>query len=243
VPALTAGGLLVLVWATVAGPARIIGAPHVGLAPHRPPPPTAPPTTPPSGKSLAQLRHDYQGVHHLGWVGDLLAWTALLLIALALLAGVVWLWRHRWHRPEPPLDTPVQVLPTADVAEALEQGAAERLDAIGRGSPRNAIVACWLLVEEAIAAAGLPRLPWETSTEFTVRVLHRMDIDPRIRNGVNPVIAESSAREHKSVNVHIVHHGQFEIAVERCAGDGLPHTAPLGAATCLGIDVHHRPAG
>lgn len=195
-PALTVGGLLVLVWATVAGPARIIGAPHVGFAPHRPPPPTAPPSAPPSGKSLAQLRHDYQGAHHLGWVGDLLAWTVLLLIALAVLAALAWLWRHRWHRPEPPLNVPVQVLPTADVAEVLEEGAADRLAAIGRGSPRNAIVACWLLVEEAIAAAGLPRLPWETSTEFTVRVLHRMDIDPRSIGTLSRLYREARFSEH-----------------------------------------------
>jgi hypothetical protein len=109
---------------------------------------------------------------------------------------VVWLWRHRWHRPESPLDVPVQVLPTADVAEALEEGAAERLAAIGRGSPRNAIVACWLLVEEAIAAAGLPRLPWETSTEFTVRVLHRLDIDPRSIGTLSRLYREARFSEH-----------------------------------------------
>lgn len=185
-----------LVWATVAGPARIIGAPHVGFAPHRPPPPTAPPATPPSGKSLAQLRHAYRGPHHLGWVGDLLAWTVLLLMVLAAVAVLVWLWRHRWHRPEPPLHVPVQVLPTADVAEVLEQGAGDRLAAIAGGSPRNGIVACWLLMEEAIAGAGLPRLPWETSTEFTVRVLHRLDIDPRSIGTLSRLYREARFSEH-----------------------------------------------
>ena len=195
VPVLAAAGLLVLAWATVAGPARIIGIPQVGFAPSRPPP-IVTPSAPPNGQSLSQLRQAFHGPHHLGWVGDLLAWTELLVMVLGAVAVLVWLWRHRWHRPEPPLDVPVPVLPTLDVAEALEQGADARLAAIAGGSPRNGIVACWLLVEEAIAEAGLPRLPWETSTEFTVRVLHRLDIDPRSIGTLSRLYREARFSEH-----------------------------------------------
>lgn len=194
-PVLTAVGVLVLAWATVAGPARIIGAPHLGFAPPRPPP-TVPPSSPPSGRSLAQLKRHYQGIHHFGWLADLLAWTVLLLLALAVVAVLVWLWRYRWYRPEPPLDVPVQVLPTVDLAEALEQSADARVAAIAGGSPRNGIVACWLLVEEAIAEAGVPRLGWETSTEFTVRVLRRLDIDPRPIGTLSRLYREARFSEH-----------------------------------------------
>jgi hypothetical protein len=195
VPVLAAAGLLVLAWATEAGPARIIGTPHAGFPPSRPPP-TVTTSTPPTGQSLSHLRQAFHGPHHLGWVGDLLAWSMLLVLVLGVVAVLLWLWRNRWHRPEPPLDVTVDVLPTVGVTEALEQGADARLAAIAGGSPRNGIVACWLLVEEAIAEAGLPRLPWETSTEFTVRVLHRLDIDPRSIGTLSRLYREARFSEH-----------------------------------------------
>ena len=195
-PALAAAGLLVLAWATVAGPARIIGPPHAGFAPTRPPPSPVSPSAPPNGHSLAQLKHTFHGTLHLGWVGDLLAWTVVLLMVLVAVAALAWLWRHRWHRPERPLQVPVQVLPTVHLAEALEQGSGDRLAAIAGGSPRNGIVACWLRVEEVIAEAGVPRLPWETSTEFTVRVLHRLDIDPRWIGTLSRLYREARFSEH-----------------------------------------------
>jgi hypothetical protein len=52
------------------------------------------------------------------------------------------------------------------------------LAALAQGSPRNAIVECWLRLEEDVAAAGLPRHVSETSAEFTTRVLGWYAIDP-----------------------------------------------------------------
>jgi hypothetical protein len=45
------------------------------------------------------------------------------------------------------------------------------------GSPRNAIVAAWHAFEERAEAAGVRRRPWETSSEFTLRVLDRLSAD------------------------------------------------------------------
>ena len=181
VPAATTAGVAVLVWATVTGPARIFGPPHLSPV-HHPfiPPPTA--TAPPPNGGVPPpppFPRAVGGSHYLSWLDDLLAWAVLLLLALGVVAVLVWAWRHRWRRPPAPLAVQFDVLPIADVAASLEQTSAKRLAALGRGSPRNGIVACWLLVEEAISAAGLPRKPWETTTEFTVRVLHSLDIDPR----------------------------------------------------------------
>ena len=53
-----------------------------------------------------------------------------------------------------------------------------QLDALAEGSPRNAIVACWLRLEDDVAEAGLPRLVSETSAEFTERVLGSYALDP-----------------------------------------------------------------
>lgn len=53
-----------------------------------------------------------------------------------------------------------------------------QLSALAVGGPRNAIVACWLRMEEDVAVAGFPRRPSETSAEFTERVLGSLSIDP-----------------------------------------------------------------
>ena len=53
-----------------------------------------------------------------------------------------------------------------------------QLAALAHGSPRNAIVACWLRLEDDVAAAGLPRHVAETSAEFTTRVLASYSLDP-----------------------------------------------------------------
>ena len=48
---------------------------------------------------------------------------------------------------------------------------------LAEGSPRNAIVACWHQFEEQAATAGVRRQTWETSSEFTLRVLDRLAAD------------------------------------------------------------------
>ena len=45
------------------------------------------------------------------------------------------------------------------------------------GSPRNAIVACWHRFEEQASLVGVRRRQWETSSEFTLRVLDRVSAD------------------------------------------------------------------
>ena len=61
-------------------------------------------------------------------------------------------------------------------AELLE-AARERLRDLESGEPRNAIVAAWLDLEGSAAATGLPRLPAETSTEYTERVIAVWAVD------------------------------------------------------------------
>ena len=50
--------------------------------------------------------------------------------------------------------------------------------ALVRGSPRNAIVACWMQLERDAAAAGLPRAAAETSAEYVERVVSTSSVDP-----------------------------------------------------------------
>jgi hypothetical protein len=111
-------------------------------------------------------------------VATVLAAVVTLAVVLSVLR---WLLTRdwRWHRREPepeeiefdPLDAPAQVAQTM-VARAREQRAV-----LAEGSPRNAIVACWHQFEEQAATAGVRRQAWETSSEFTLRVLDRLAAD------------------------------------------------------------------
>jgi hypothetical protein len=105
----------------------------------------------------------------------------MLLVALAvgwaivaLLAGLI---RNRRRRPPVLPGREVVVLPEDDMP-VVELDVQAQLAALAHGSPRNAIVACWLRLEDDVAAAGLPRHVAETSAEFTTRVLASYALDP-----------------------------------------------------------------
>ena len=63
------------------------------------------------------------------------------------------------------------------VPTELLEAARDRLRDLETGEPRNAIVAAWLGLETSAAATGLPRLPAETSTEYTERVIGVWPVD------------------------------------------------------------------
>ena len=63
------------------------------------------------------------------------------------------------------------------VPTELLEAARERLRDLETGEPRNAIVAAWLDLESSAAATGMPRLPAETSTEYTERVITVWPVD------------------------------------------------------------------
>lgn len=59
-----------------------------------------------------------------------------------------------------------------ELAEVVDEG----LRALQTGRVADAIIACWVKLEEAAAAVGVVRDPAETATELTARVLHRHDV-------------------------------------------------------------------
>jgi hypothetical protein len=178
IPAAATVGLFVLVWAATTGPPRLLDPSRRLVRPaHRPTP-----TTSPSSQGADPMRalHRRPPLHDLSWIGDLLSWAVLILLAAAFLTVAVWLWRHRWRPEARPRQLDFDVLPELDtLPAAISDDAAVQLADLEQGSPGDGIVRCWLRLEEVIAVAGLPRDPAETSTEFTVRVLHHLDLDPR----------------------------------------------------------------
>lgn len=74
------------------------------------------------------------------------------------------------HEPEFDVVTP----PAAVAREILADAAAQRRT-LEEGRPRNAVVACWHRFELHGAAAGVERHAWETSSEYTLRLLDLVD--------------------------------------------------------------------
>lgn len=132
------------------------------------PPTTASPTPSPTPQTVSP-----------GWLLGLTLLVALLVLAAAYLLGfVAWILRpsrrgRRWWwiparlrrqpapRPEPAAAT------TAALVTAVDTG----LRRIEEGEPRDAVIACWVLLERAAASAGTARWPTETPAELTARVL------------------------------------------------------------------------
>ncbi len=71
----------------------------------------------------------------------------------------------------------VTALPEVGERELAVDVEAARV-ALAAGSPRNAIVACWMQLERDAAAAGLPRDAAETSAEYVERVVAASSVDP-----------------------------------------------------------------
>jgi hypothetical protein len=119
------------------------------------------------------------GLSPPGWLVTLM--TVLCLGTIAILVGwLLWFLLRDWlttrkigparetdeaHRLESPL---------AAVRSALDEGLVDLDDA--DADPRRAVIACWVRLEQAAAAAGTPRQPGDTSTDLVLRLLgeHRV---------------------------------------------------------------------
>ena len=171
-PVLIAALLLIAVVAVVAraGPFATVGPPDGG----------APVATPTGGSALPTPSTDEERTRDAQNKAlartTSLQWLTLVYVAtvVALLAGAVWfgLWwvRDGWRwgiptRASRGRAAPVTVAPT-ELAEAVE----EALVVVEQGAARDAVVACWLLLERAAARAGSPARPHETAREYAGRL-------------------------------------------------------------------------
>lgn len=95
-----------------------------------------------------------------------LAATCWLVVALVRAIGL----RHRrLHTPPVALAPPLATL----VAESVEHS----LTDLSVGTPDNAIIRCWVGLQDAARAAGIEPRPSETSAELTVRLLDELSVD------------------------------------------------------------------
>jgi hypothetical protein len=104
------------------------------------------------------------------WVQAL--WQAVVYLVIAavvvLLGLAIYRILRRVRLPQAePEEAGWERMKSARLAEAVDTGLAQ----IDSGTATDAVVACWVALEEAAASAGVPRDPSETPAEFTVRVL------------------------------------------------------------------------
>lgn len=127
----------------------------------------------------------------------------LYIVLTALLAVAVWLvitiamslirrWRERsrvHHQGE---------LPEVDdaVLDAVSQATGRQQQQLHEGTPSNAVVACWVDLEQAVREVGVERRPSETSAELTIRVLDALDVDRRALRTLGSLYREARFSAH-----------------------------------------------
>ncbi len=166
VVALTTLGFLVLLWAAGTG-SPLLSRPQSTLNLPQAEGTAAPPTTTPTRAAEQQPPSDSSINLHIDWLVVLFVCALLVVIGLA----VRWLLSREDDR-EPRIDA-------EDALDTLvEATAAGPAGVRAQGDPRNAVVACWVALEDGVSRAGLEPSPAETSVDLATRVLARWRVDP-----------------------------------------------------------------
>jgi hypothetical protein len=162
-----AAGFVVL--ASASGPVRPVSKSTLTTTP-RPLPTYLPSDTAAPPPTATPSPRDIKPVEMPAWLKAW--WQAVIYLAIAALLVFIGLVIYRIiskvRLPQAePEDTDWVRVKTERLAEAVDVGLA-RIDS---GKATDAVIACWVALEEAAASAGVPRDPSETPAEFTVRVL------------------------------------------------------------------------
>lgn len=173
--------VLLATWASSIGPSGVLRGDGMGPLATPSESPTA--TEPDAGAGEGETE-PVEDIEVHAWV-KVVWWVlnvALLVLVVVLLVRhgirpLVRRSRARRERLRNATEPEFEVLdPPQRVARALLDDAdAQRRELAGTGTPRNAVVECWQRFENAAASTGLQRRPWETSAEFTMRVLDLVD--------------------------------------------------------------------
>ena len=177
----------------------LMSRPRTSLAPE------PPPTTGMELSAVPQASADPEAVR--GWDPEGLFAVLVQVLIVVIVLGVLLLFvlalRDLLRRVTPRIAGEGEAaFDTPEVPQAVLEGADHGLEALEHGPPRNAIVAAWVALEGAAGAAGLPRHPAETSTEYVVRVLRVWDVDPRSLAGLAALYREARFSTHPLTEDH-----------------------------------------
>ncbi|MEV6965639.1 DUF4129 domain-containing protein [Hamadaea sp. NPDC051192] len=119
----------------------------------------------------------------------LLVVAIVVLLVVLMIRGVA----QRRVRFDAPGVRPTRRQTTEELLAAVDQGLVELDD---DGDPRRAVIACWVRLERAAEAAGVPRKPGDTSTDLVVRLLDSRAINPTVLNDFAAVYREARYSPH-----------------------------------------------
>lgn len=86
--------------------------------------------------------------------------------------------------------------------ESLQSMLGGQLSALDTGTPRNAIVAAWVQLEEYAAVHGLPRDPADTPAEFVTRALAAYNLDRTVIERLADLYREARFSTHPMEERH-----------------------------------------
>jgi hypothetical protein len=198
-------GLAVLVLATTGHPVPLLDAPD-SPALGRPPGPldlataTATSATGSATASAVPQPFDVPWLRPLV-LGVLIAAGVVMLAGTLVAVAVVAkrLWQDRWQPPDVQLALADQEVTVDLVAsrEALEAAAVHMRRALRTGSPRNAVVRCWLLLVDSLERHGVEPHPAQSATEFTRFALTQVSADRRAVEELTALFLEARFSEHE----------------------------------------------
>lgn len=181
--ALAALVIVIATWAASVGPDPVFrGEGEGSRSEQSAPPDSADPLAAPEDDDDVERRGEER--EPPGWLQVLgfLAQLGAALVFLYLLVRLVGLARRLWpgrrSRRESPEEIDFDVIESSEVvARAIVRDGPDQIALLQEGAPRNGIVECWHRFEVQARSAGLGRKPWETSSEFTLRLLDLVEAD------------------------------------------------------------------
>jgi Domain of unknown function (DUF4129) len=194
--------LLMVMFAARSGPERIFAGPLHDPNVRGVNPTYSIPTLPTGNNRGGRqgLLHDNPFFSAVGWVVK----VAFLLCVLWLLylAGrrvLEWVRQlQRRRKPARPESVDFDVLDDPDpLVEEIRKDADEQFELLLGGRPRNAIVACWDRFEEQAERVNASRKAWETSSEFTLRLLQDVSADEGAVARLEALYREARFSEHE----------------------------------------------
>lgn len=144
------------------------------------PPPLLPTAVPSATKAGAQENTPAGGLPD--WVGTvalvLLCVVGLIVVGIVVVALLRDQAKRRAKRKGKLARNRLQPRTADELVAALDAGLEELSDT--DRDPRRAVIACWVRLEQAAAAAGTPRHPGDTPTDLVGRLLAEQQVDSRV---------------------------------------------------------------
>ncbi|ANS78499.1 hypothetical protein SGUI_1103 [Serinicoccus hydrothermalis] len=178
--------ITLLLWSSSSG-APLVGPPQSTWAPSMGMPDFPAVTEGPSQQVLEGDGQQREG-RAVDWllIGFLVLVTVVILIVLRMLAN-----RQVREREQLTVEEDEEL-----VALLEATGDDVRYRALAEGDPRNAVVACWVALEEAVRRSGLHQNPAETAAELTRRVLTRWEVDETAIRSLSEAYREARFSRH-----------------------------------------------